>query len=208
MEDSMQLIDSIGSIARFLLALPALWISGRIVVRNYAGQYRSFFVILWLALAGLILTPMIDFFGYLGNLVGMFIPPSGRFDIPIFLGVAPGWYFTLVALLLGASVYGLTIFSIHKFLYPGKLPFLQGVKITNWEFGFVLLGIAGLVNQMVRGIVINFVFIYFPSLIDQFDITQHFIGFWITWGIALILLAVTYFLMTEMLYRRENKLLP
>jgi fumarate reductase subunit D len=90
----------------------------------------------------------------------------------------------------------------------GRLPFIQGLQLSSWEFRFVLLGIAGQVNNMVSGIVVNFVSIYFPSLTAQLDLTQLFKGFWISWLIAFIILILILFCMNELLYRREKKLSP
>lgn len=207
MNDSMQLISGVESAVLFLATFPALWISGRIILRNYTGEYRALQIFLWLALGGLILTPLMDFLRYLGSVLNFFIPSSDKLGIiSVFLGMAPFLYYSTITLILGIAVYGLALYHARKQVVQSKLPFIQGLKICNWEFGFVLLGIAGLVNHMVGGIVVNFVSIYFPGLTTQLDLTQLFKGFWISWLIAFIILIVTLFCMNELLYRRENKL--
>jgi hypothetical protein len=207
MTDSMQIISGVTSAALFLATFLALWISGRIILRNYDGNNRVLHFILWLALAGLILTPLLDFILYLGSILNLIIPSSDQSGtISVFLGMAPFMYFLTIRLILGIAVYGLTLYYIRRLEVPDRLPNIQGLKLRNWEFGFILLGIAGLVNNIVRGIVFNFVSINFPSLITSFDQSQLFIGFWITWLIAFIILIGAMFCMNELLYRREDKL--
>jgi len=209
MNDSMRLINGVESAILFLATFPALWISGRIILRNYTGEYRALQIILWLTLGGLILTPLTDLLRYLGSVLNLFIPSSDKLGIiSVFLGMAPFLFYSTISLIQGIAVYGLTLYYARKLVVQGKLPFIRGLKLSNWEFGFVLLGLAGLVNRMVNGIVVNFVSIYFPSLTNQLNLNQLFIGFWISWLIAYIILIIILFWMNELLYRRENELFP
>ena len=206
MNNSMQLINSIGSVAIFLVTIPALWISGRIILRNYTVENRALQIFLWLALGGLILTPLTDFVRYLSSVLTLIIPSPDKLNpITIFLGVAPYVYFLTITLVLGIAVYSLAFYQARKLVAESKMPFIQGLQISNWEFGFILLGIAGLVNHMVSGIVLNFVSIYIPSLTTQLNLPQVFRGYWISWLVGFILLIVTLFCMRELLNRTENK---
>lgn len=207
MADSMQIIHGVTSVALFLATFAALWISGRIILRNYDGNNRVLHFILWLALAGLIHTPLLDFILYLGSILNLIIPSSDQSgSISVFLGMAPILNFLTIRLILGIAVYGLTLYYVRKLVVPDRLPYIQGLRLSDWEFGFILLGIAGLMNNIVRGIVFNFVSINFPSLITSFDQAQLIKGFWITWLIAFLILIGTLFCMNELLYRREDKL--
>jgi hypothetical protein len=207
MNDSMQLISSIESAAMFLISFPALWISGRIILRNYAVENRTLQILLWLSVGGLILIPLMDFLRYLGYVLYLIIPSSDKFgSISVFLGIAPYLYYSTITLILGIAVYSLAFYHERNLLTQSKLSFIQGLDIRNWEFGFIILGIAGLVNHMVRGIVVNFVSIYFPSLTAQLDLAQLSKGFWISWLIGFIILIVTLFFMNKLLNRSENKL--
>ncbi len=209
MDSNAEWLSTAGSIGYFLAAFPALWISGRIVLRNYIGEYRALRIVLWLTLGGLILIPFMDFLRYLSFVLDLIIPSSGKFNsLSVFLGMAPFLYYSAITLILGIAVYGLALYYARKLVAQGNLPFIQGLELDNWEFWFVLLGIAGLVNRMVNGIVANFVNIRIPGLTDQLDLTQLSKGFWISWLIAFIVLIVTLFSMNELLYRRENKLFP
>jgi hypothetical protein len=206
MNNSMLLINNVESAAMFLVTIPALWIAGRILLRNYAGQNRALQILLWFTLGGLILTPLMDFIRYLSYILYLIIPSSDKFNsASVLLGMAPYLYYSTITLVLGIAVYGLALFHARKLVAQNKLPFIQGLQISNWEFGFVLLGIAGLVNHMVGGIIVNFVTIYFPSLTAQLNQAQLSKGFWISWLIGFIILIVTLFFMSELLNRRANK---
>lgn len=209
MDESLQLMESVMSIAVFLIAFPALWISGRIILRNYAGDNRATQICLWLALGGLILAPLTDFLRYLGSVLSLIIPSLWNSNpITVFLGVGPFLLYSTLMLILGIIVYGLGIIYGRQLLAQGKLPLIQGLKLNNWESGFVLLGMAGLINQMVRGIVVRFVSISLPSLTETQDLAQGFKGFWVTWLIAFLILLVTLFVMDKLITRGENELLP
>ena len=209
MNYSVQLISGVESASLFLATIPALWISGRIILHNYPGEYRALQIFLWFALGGQILTPLMHFFRYLSSVLTLLIPSSNMFgSVSVFLGMAPYQYFSTIILIQGIAVYGLSLYYVRKLVTQGRLPFIQGLQLSSWEFRFVLLGIAGQVNNMVSGIVVNFVSIYFPSLTAQLDLTQLFKGFWISWLIAFIILILILFCMNELLYRREKKLSP
>ena len=209
MDESMQLMESVMSIAVFLATFPALWISGRIILRNYAGYSRTTHAYLWLALGGLILTPLTDLLRYLSSVLSLIIP-SLRSPVPfmVFLGVGNFMLYSTITLILGMIVYGLAVYYARPLLALGKLPLIQGLKLEFWESGFVLLGIGGLINQMVRGIVVRFVSISLPSLTDTQDLAQGYKGFWVTWLIAFLILLVTLFVMDKLITRGENELLP
>ena len=206
MNNSMLLINNVASVLMFLVTFPALWIAGRIILRNFTDENRAFKVLLWFTLGGLILIPLVDIIRYLSYILYLIIPSSDKFNsATVFLGMAPYIYYTTIALVLGIVVYGLAFYLARMLVSQNKLHFIQGFKISNWEFGFIILGIAGLVNRVVGGIVVNFVTIYIPSLTAQLDQAKLSLGFWISWLIGIILLIVTIFFMNELLNRRENK---
>lgn len=206
MDGNLQIMSSLVSIAVFLAAFPALWISGRIILRNDTSDNSTSKVFIWFALAGLILNPLIDFIRYLGDLLSLIIP-SLRNTAPIivFLGAGPSIFYSTLTLVFGIIVYGLGIYYMRVLVAQDQIPFLKGLQLRNWELGFVLLGIVSLINQMVRGIVIRFVSIYLPSLTAQQDFVQGVVSFWISWLLGLIILLVTVFIMNERIDRMENE---
>ena len=207
MNNSMLLINNVESVLMFLVTFPALWIAGRIILRNFTDENRALKVLLWFTLGGLILIPLVDIIRYLSYILYLIIPSSDKFNsATVFLGVAPYIYYSTIALVLGIVVYGLAFYQARMLVSQNKLQFIQGLKISNWEFGFIILGIAGLVNRVVGGIVVNFVTIYIPSLTTQLDQTQLSRGFWISWLIGFVVLILTLFLLSELPNRSKNKL--
>ncbi|MEJ2263837.1 MAG: hypothetical protein P8X95_10355 [Anaerolineales bacterium] len=206
MDSNVQLMSTMESIAVFLAAFPALWIASQIVLRNYSGDDRATQLFLWLALGGLILTPLTDFLHYFSSLLSLIIPSlrnSGM--ITVFLGVGPFLLFSTITLILGIFVYGLALYDGRTIIAEGAIPLIQGLKFSRWESGFVLLGIAGLINQMVSGLVVRFVSIYLPNLTAQQGLAQLSMGFWISWLVALIILLVTLFVMRERIHRTVDE---
>jgi len=209
MDVALQLMNSVSGIGIFLAAFPALWISGRIILRNYASDDRTTQIFLWLILGGLILTPLNDFLRYLGSVLSLIIPSlwnSGT--ISVFLGVGPFLLYSTITLILGVIIYALAVYYTRKMVAQGKIPILQELQLDNWELGFVLLGIAGLINHMVSGLVVTFVNINVPIMTARQDLAQLSKGFWISWLIAFLILLVLLFIMNDQVYRRKNKHLP
>jgi hypothetical protein len=209
MDSSAQLMSSIQSIAVFLAAFPALWIAGRITLRNYSGNDRATQMFLWLALGGFILTPLTDFLRYLSSLFSLIIPSlwdSG--NIMVFLGEGPFLMYSTITLILGIFVYGLALYDGRMMIADGNIPLVQELQLESWELGFILLGIVGLINDMVNGVVVSFVNIYLPSLTAQQGLAQLSTGFWISWLIAIVVLLVTLFIMRGRTHRVVHEQLP
>jgi hypothetical protein len=204
MDDNLLLMSSIGSIVIFLSVFPALWISGRIILRNFSLHKHAIQIFLWLALGGLILTPIYDFLRYLGYVLSLVIP-SLRNSVPIsvFLGVGPYLVYSIITLILGVIVYTLSFNHAHTLINKGRIPLNPELQLGNWELSIVLLGVAGLVNQLISGIIVKFLFIYLPSLTDQLNFAQGLNGFWISWLIAFIILLGTLFIMYQKIQTRE-----
>jgi heme/copper-type cytochrome/quinol oxidase subunit 2 len=100
-------------------------------------------------------------------------------------------------LILGIFVYGLALYDGRMMIAGGNMPFLSQLQLESWDLGFVLLGIVGLINHMVDGVVVSFVNIYLPKLTAQRGLAQVSTGFWISWIIAILVLLVTLFIMRE-----------
>jgi hypothetical protein len=204
MDAGLQLMNSVVTICQFLAAFPALWISGRIILRNDAGDNPTTQLFLWLALGGLILTPLADFLRYLGSLFSLIISSFRDSNpITIFLGVGPFWTFSTITLILGIVVYGLAYYYARRMIAQGEIPLIRALQLENWELGFALLGVVGLINQMVKGIAFGFVSINLPDLTAQQSLTQLLKGFWASWLIAFLVLLVTLFVINERISKSE-----
>jgi hypothetical protein len=132
MNDNTQLINSIGNIAIFLAAFPALWISGRIVLRNLPPDSRTTQFFLWLALGGLILTPLTDFLRYLSSIINFLLPQTGPApNMNVVLGMGPYPIYAGLTLILGVAVYALALATARPIVAQGKFPILQRVQLHN-----------------------------------------------------------------------------
>lgn len=208
MEVNEQWLNSMGSIGYFLAAFPALWIAGRIILRNYSGDNGTAQIFLWLALGGLILAPMTDFIRYISSILSLIVPLFRiSADVTVFLGMGSFMVYSGITLVLGIVVYSLALYYLRMIVVRGKIPIVQELLIVKWELGFVLLGIAGLINHMVSSLVISFVSIYLPSLTDDKDIAQLLSGYWISWLLAFLVLFVTLWIMNNRLSKRDDDLL-
>jgi hypothetical protein len=195
MEDNMQLLISAESIAFFLAVFPALWISRRIISRNYSTNNLITRVFLWLALGGLILSPMIDFINYLGDTLQLIVPSLRNLNpVMVFLGVGPYLFFTSINLILGVLVYVLGLYFARKIVADHKIPLAQGMRLDKWENVIIILGFVGLINRAIVGIIVKFVSIYLPGLTASLNIAQGLMGFWASWILALVILLGTLFI--------------
>ena len=208
MDNNLQLVNTIESIGVFLAAFPALWISGSIVLRNFATETRAIQILLWLALGGLFLAPVTDIVRYTTSILSLIIP-SLRNANPtmVLLGVGPFLLYSTLSMILGILIYGFALYYARLRIIHDQTVFRQRLQLTNLELGFVILGIAGLVNQMVRGIVVRLVTLYIPGLTALQDLTLGLSGFWISWLLAVLILIVILFIMNEKIYRNENEIL-
>jgi hypothetical protein len=109
---------------------------------------------------------LIDFLQYLNPLLQLFDASIWNTTaISVFLGVGLFLHYSFVKVILGITFYALAIYYGRRMLAEGKLPLAQGVEFTKWEPVFILLGFAGLVIQMVRGLLFRFVYIDLPFLL-------------------------------------------
>jgi len=118
-------------------------------------------------------------------------------------GSAPWPVFTGTQFLLTLSVYGFVIFHVHKLADEISFPYLGEIRMTNIARMFVILGIAGLANQLVDAIVSRFVWLHVPVITRP--ISQGLVGITISWLLALILLTVIYLVINDRLSSREDE---
>jgi hypothetical protein len=205
MEDGMQLLISAESIAFFLAVFPALSISGRIIFRNYSTNNLITRVFLWLALGGLILAPIIDFLNFIGYILQLLVPSLQNLNpITVFLGVGPYLYFTTINLFLGVLVYVFAIYFVRKMSTNNKIPLITGMLLNKWETGIIILGIVGLINRAIVGIIVKFVSIYLPSLTASQNTAQGIMGFWASWLLGLVILLGTVFIFSTHITSKKD----
>lgn len=160
MDANFQIVYSISNIIMFLVVIPALWVSGRIILRNPILEQRSISLFLWLALGGFFLIPMIDVLAELRSLISFIVSPEENMGaIPIFLGTTSWFLYSILSLALTIVVYAVAIYYGRLLLAKHGLPVIEQLSLNDMEQGFVVFGVAGLFNAMVHGIVMNFLWI-------------------------------------------------
>jgi hypothetical protein len=97
---------------------------------------------------------------------------------------------------------GLSYSYARRLIAQGEIPLIHALQLENWELGFVLLGVTGLINRMVRGIVEGFVSINLNDLASRLNLSPQK-GFWISWLIALLILLATLFVINERISKSE-----
>jgi hypothetical protein len=196
-------LNLIYSVCVFLAVFPALWISGRIILRNVAGEDPTTQLFLWLALGGFIFNPLADLLRYFLSFLSLIIPPLWNFTLmTVSLGMGPFLAYSTIILILGIAVYGLSYSYARRLIAQGEFPLFRALQLENWELGLALLGVISLLNRMVRGIVEGFVSINLNDLASRLNLSPQK-GFWISWLIALLILLATLFAINERLSRSE-----
>jgi hypothetical protein len=202
MDANFQILDSVGGILIFLAAVPALWISGRIILKNPPGAHRMQ-LFLWLVLGGFFLIPLVDLISYLRDLILLAIPSDqNATNIPLFLGTSSWLIYSVVAITMGVIVYSFAIYYGGRIIEKRQLPILKELTLNSLEKGFIILGMAGLFHQMIRGIVINFIWMRLPLSLGISS--QGMIGSLVGWIIAFLLLAIAVIFMNGKLQSEQE----
>ena len=189
MDTGSQILDSVVSIVIFLATIPALWISGRIILRNPISEDRSTRLFLWLVLGGFFLIPLVDLISYFRDLISLAIPSDQNVtEFPLFLGTTSWQLYSAIVIAMGIIIYSFAIYYGQKLIAKHGLPVMKELTLSSLEQGFIVLGLAGLFNHMIRGIVINFIWMRFP--VSTSVSSQSFISSFVGWIIAFLVLAI------------------
>jgi hypothetical protein len=198
MANLSQDLQTAASIFIFLSAFPALWISGRVILRNFLGESRFVQLFLWFVLAGVVLIPLTDFVKYLLTIAEVILP-SFQFLGQITNFEDSNLYSPAsITLVIGVILYGIAIFYGRKIILSGKIPVINSFQLSSFEMGVILLGIAGIINYQVNRIVVNFA--YLNVLISA----GGNLGFLLNLLAGILILLVAFLIMNELLNRREN----
>lgn len=167
---------------------------------------RGVLVLYWIALAGLFILPLTDLIGLGFLLLETILPGLYTYEQPMMTtmwGSAPWPVFTGTQFLLTLSVYGFVMFQLRKLGDEISLPYLEKTRMTKIERVFIILGIAGLANQLVDATVSRFVWLHLPLI--NGPISQGLVGITISWIVAMILLTLIYLVINEKLSSKENE---
>ena len=163
------ILNSIYSLAWLLAIIFALWIAGRIILRNIAQVQeqkddmvleRPLILMIWLALGGLFAIPLLDLIGIIDAFVETFVPlfaiPASQFVTVS--GTEPWPLFTGMRGALLLLVYGLALWLGLRVLRIWNTPIDLSIRVTPFEKVFMILAFGGLAYRAVdavMGVVIS-----------------------------------------------------
>lgn len=189
MDAAFQTLDFVASIFIFLAFIPALWICGRIILRNSMNEDHFTRLFLWLVLGGFFLVPLVDLISYLRGLFMLVIPSdSNTSEVYMFMGTTSLLFYNILFTAIGVITYSSGIYYGRKIVAEHRLPVIKELALSPLEQNFIGLGLAGLFSRMIRGILLNFVSISIPTPSGLFS--GGFLGSFVGWVIAFIILAI------------------
>ena len=158
------ILNTIYSLAWLLAIIFALWIAGRIILRNISqvqenkddmALERPLILMIWLALGGLFAIPLLDLIGIIDAFVETFVPlfaiPASQFVTVS--GTEPWPLFTGMRGALFLLVYGLALWLGLKVLRIWNIPIDLSIRVTPFEKVFMILAFGGLAYRAVDAVV-------------------------------------------------------
>lgn len=207
------ILGTIYSLALLLAAIVALWLAGRMILRNIS-QIRGFkddfalkrplVLMMWLALGGMFVIPLIDLIGIIDAFVETFVPlfaiPASQFVTAA--GMEPSLFTGMRGALL-LLVYGFALWLGLKLLRIWNVPIDLSIRVTPFEKVFMILVLGGLAHSAVEEIVFGVVFTGASAL--SFHLGSQLAGWGISWILGLLLLGLVLLVMLNRLDARLEK---
>ena len=205
------ILNTIYSLTWLLAIIFALWIAGRIILRNIAQVQehkddmvleRPLILMIWLALGGLFATPLLELLGIIDAFVETFVPlftiPTSQFVTVS--GTEPWPLFTGIRGALFLLVYGLALWLGLKVLRIWNIPIDLSIRVTPFEKVFMILAFGGLAYGAVNAVVGLVISSGATAL--SFRLGSQLAGDGISWILALLLLGLILLVMANRLDAR------
>ncbi len=192
--NSESLLNTVFDVFNLLAVAPALWIvktylsflttispSNRIkpLISNHNLQ-----LILWLALAGLFLTPILDVLGWIEGLIRLVL--QGQQLIQSGTGQVPEPFLTLLTLFLSIAVYVFALWLGKDFINNPNSLKTKSRQVGSLGKTFLVLAVASRASQFVRHIILQVVLFQLPNQQQPNDFGS--LGFFIAVAIGLLML--------------------
>src|SRR5687768_5452202 len=143
MSAAFEILNFVASILIFLALIPALWISGRIILRNLITADHRTRLFLWLVLGGFFLIPLADLISYFSSLLMLAVPlDQNTTPVVLFLGTTSWFTHTRLFTTIGVSIYALGIYHGSKIIDEKRLPVIKDLALSSLEQHFMVLGLA------------------------------------------------------------------
>jgi hypothetical protein len=214
MSEPSNILNAIYSLAWLLAVIFALWIAGRIILRNISQVRehkddmvleRPLILMTWLALGGLFAIPLLDLIGLLRAFVETFVPlftiPASQFVTVS--GTEPWPLFTGMRGVLFLLVYGLALWLGLKVLRIWNVPIGLSIRVTPFEKVFVILAFGGLAYRAVYAVVGLVISSGATAL--SFRLGSQLAGEGLSWILALLLLGLILLVMLNRLDARLQR---
>jgi hypothetical protein len=215
MNTTQEIFQSIYGIAVLLSFLPAMWISGKIILSNITEEQspeaepsqgiHRIHILYWIVLAGLFSLPITDLLRLSYTLLqpvvpGYFAPTN---QIVTFWGSGPMYVFDALQFALILLVYALVLSQVRGLEETIDLPYLGVIQLTGFQRVCLMLGIGGLVNQLAEGVVSHIVWLNIPLI--QRQISAGLVGILGSWVVGILLLILIYLALSSRLYSSEDE---
>lgn len=152
MEIGFPFLDALFNILIVLAVIPALWVAGRIVLRNSIIDQMAVRLFVWLVLGGFFLIPLVGLVSVLRNLLSVVL--SGQTASPLderFLGLTiPALYAAMDAIIWMIG-YGIALFYGPRLMRQYGARVSEALGLTPLEQAFAVLGLAGLFITLLKG---------------------------------------------------------
>lgn len=202
--DTLGLLSNVLNVA---LALFALWIAGRIVLRNLSfiqsniSSSRAMQLLIWLALGEIFTFPFLDTLG----IVQLTISLDTTGDVYTLWGSVPPLIYDLCMVLTTLFIYGFTLMISWRLLFKRVPPILESIQLSSFEKVFSLLAIASLINHIVRFVLISIIFYQSPML--GVGLGKGTAGFFAGWLVGLLIVGITIYVMFELIAKKEDEII-
>ena len=202
--EALGLLFNVLSVA---LALFALWVAGRIVLRNLSiiqnkiSPSRAIQLLIWLALGEILILSFLDFIG----LIQLFTTLSSEAGEAYTLwGRVPPLIYDLFVGFTTLFIYGFTMILGWEPLIKRVPPILESIQLNSFEKVLGLLVIAGLVNHVVRFVVSSVIWQQTPLEVQGLE--KGITGFIAGWLVGLLIIGIAIYVMYEQIERQTEKM--
>jgi hypothetical protein len=204
--------DTLGLLSNVLyiaLAFFALWIAGRMVLRNLSllqnkiSSSRAIHLAIWLALGEIFTLPLIDLLGLIQLITTLSTDETG--EVYTLWGSVPPLIYDLCMGFTIVFIYSYTVILGWKPLFKRVPPISGSIQLSSFEKFFSLCALAGLVNHVVRFVFISIIWPQGTFEIGGFG--KGIAGFFAGWLTGFIILAIAIYVMYELIAKKEDEFL-
>ena len=201
--DTLGLLFNVLDVA---LALFALWIAGRIVLRNLSfiqtniSSSRAIQLLIWLALGEIFILPVLDLLGLI-QLITRLSPDTG--EAYTLWGSVPSIVYELSTVFTILFIYSATLMAGWKHLFKRVPPIFETIRLNSFEKVFSLLAIAALVNHVLRFIILSVIWQQTPLEVKGLE--KGIAGFFAGWLVGLLIIGIAIYVMSGLIEKQTEK---